>query len=64
MKLAHEGYMAPLDAWGLTQEALDKALALDPNSSEPHTSQAIVNLLIERNWWANQTKPGASASGA
>jgi len=42
--------MSSVDAWPAAQKALDKALALDDNLSEAHTTQAMVFLLMDRNW--------------
>lgn len=50
MALAQENSLPPLEAWPLAQKAADKALALDDNLAEAHTTQAIVNLLLDRNW--------------
>jgi Tfp pilus assembly protein PilF len=36
----------------LAKKAADKALALDDNLAEAHTTQAIVQLLLDRNWEA------------
>jgi tetratricopeptide (TPR) repeat protein len=52
MKLAQGDLMPPVDAWAAAQKAVDKALALDDNLSEAHTTQAIVFLLMDRNWEA------------
>jgi TolB-like protein/DNA-binding winged helix-turn-helix (wHTH) protein len=51
MALAQEG-SNPLQAWGSGQEAARKALSLDANLAEAHTTQAIVYLFSERNWEA------------
>ncbi len=50
--LAWESSMPPLEAWASAQKAVDKALALDENLAEAHTSQAIVHLQLDRNWEA------------
>jgi TolB-like protein/Tfp pilus assembly protein PilF len=50
MKLALGNIMPSADAWPAAQRALDKALALDDNLSEAHTTQAMVFLLMDRNW--------------
>jgi Tfp pilus assembly protein PilF len=49
---AWESRMPPLEAWPAAQKAVDRALALDDNLSEAHTSQAMVNLQLDRNWEA------------
>jgi TolB-like protein/DNA-binding winged helix-turn-helix (wHTH) protein/tetratricopeptide (TPR) repeat protein len=50
--LAWESSVPPLEAWPRAQKAVDRALALDGNLSEAHTSQAMVNLQLDRNWEA------------
>ena len=50
--LAQENSMNPLEAWTLAQKAANKALELDPNLAEAHTTQAIVHLLLEWDWQA------------
>jgi TolB-like protein len=50
--LARDNVMPPLEAWALAREAADKALALDDNLSDAHANQAIVYLLLDRNWEA------------
>ena len=52
MKLAQQNSMPPMEAWAVAQKAAGKALALDDNLAEAHTTQAIVCLLMDRNWEA------------
>jgi TolB-like protein/DNA-binding winged helix-turn-helix (wHTH) protein/Tfp pilus assembly protein PilF len=52
VKLAQQNSMPPVEAWATAQKAVDKALALDDNLAEAHTTQAIVHLLMDRNWEA------------
>jgi len=50
--LAWESSIPPLEAWASAQKAVDRALALDDNLAEAHTSQAMVHLQLDRNWEA------------
>lgn len=50
MKLAQQNAMPPVEAWNEARKTVDKALALDDNLAEAHTTQAIVFLLMDRNW--------------
>jgi TolB-like protein/Tfp pilus assembly protein PilF len=54
MKLAQQNSMPPMDAWAAGREAAEKALALDGNLPEAHTTQAIIHLLLDRNWEASE----------
>jgi adenylate cyclase len=55
-KLALGNFMPPVDAWPAAQKVLDKALALDDNLSEAHTTQGMVFLLMDRNWGAAEVQ--------
>ena len=55
-KLALGNFMPSVDAWASAQKASDKALALDDNLSEAHTTQAMVFLLMDRNWGAAEVQ--------
>jgi tetratricopeptide (TPR) repeat protein len=50
LALAQENSMAPLEAWPLAQKAANDALALDDELAEAHTTQGIIQLLLDRNW--------------
>lgn len=52
IKMAQQNSMPPVEAWAAAQTAVDQALTLDENLAEAHTSQAIVKLLLDRNWEA------------
>jgi tetratricopeptide (TPR) repeat protein len=52
VKLAQAHFMPAVDAWAGAQRALDKALALDGDLAEAHTTQAMVRLLMDWNWEA------------
>jgi TolB-like protein len=54
MKLAQQNSMPPMEAWAAGREAAEKALALDGNLPEAHTTQAIIHLLLDRNWEASE----------
>ena len=56
MKLALGNFIPSVDAWPAAQKALDKALMLDDNLSEAHTTQAMVFLLMDRNWAAAEVQ--------
>ncbi len=55
MKLAQGNFVAPVKAWAAAQVAVDKALALDESLAEAHTTQAIIRLLMDRNWDAAES---------
>jgi DNA-binding winged helix-turn-helix (wHTH) protein/TolB-like protein/Tfp pilus assembly protein PilF len=48
--IAAELYLSPQEAWPKAQAAAERAIALDGNLSEAHTSLAIVNALYQRDW--------------
>ena len=52
IKMAQQSFMPPLEAWAVAQKEATKALALDDNLAEAHTTQAILHLLMDRNWEA------------
>jgi TolB-like protein/DNA-binding winged helix-turn-helix (wHTH) protein len=52
VKLAQGNLMPSVEAGAAAQQSLDKALALDDNLAEAHTTQAMVFLLMDRNWEA------------
>jgi TolB-like protein/DNA-binding winged helix-turn-helix (wHTH) protein/tetratricopeptide (TPR) repeat protein len=48
--LGHHGYLAPKDALPNAREAAMRALALDPDLAEAHTSLALVNHAYDWDW--------------
>jgi DNA-binding winged helix-turn-helix (wHTH) protein/Flp pilus assembly protein TadD len=44
------GVVPPREAWGLTEECADRALALDPSFAEAHTSRAYARLFRDWDW--------------
>jgi Tfp pilus assembly protein PilF len=50
VKLAQQNSVPSLEIWALAQKAVDKALTLDDNLSESHTTQAIIYLTVDWNW--------------
>jgi TolB-like protein/DNA-binding winged helix-turn-helix (wHTH) protein/tetratricopeptide (TPR) repeat protein len=56
MKLAQGNFIAPVEAWVAAQKAVDKALAIDDRVAEAHTTQAIIRLLMDRNWESAETE--------
>jgi TolB-like protein/DNA-binding winged helix-turn-helix (wHTH) protein/tetratricopeptide (TPR) repeat protein len=56
VKLAQGNFVAPVEAWAAAQKVVDKALSLDNRLSEAHTTQAIIHLLMDRNWKAAEAE--------
>jgi TolB-like protein/DNA-binding winged helix-turn-helix (wHTH) protein/tetratricopeptide (TPR) repeat protein len=56
VKLAQGNFVAPVEAWAAAQKVVDKALALDDRLAEAHTTQAIIRLLMDRNWEASEAE--------
>jgi len=52
LKLGQQGVIPPLEAATAAMKAVDRALAIDPNLAEAHTSLAIVHLMVDWNWEA------------
>ena len=44
------GLLAPRQAWDLTEECADRALALDPNCAEAYVSRAFARLFRDWDW--------------
>jgi DNA-binding winged helix-turn-helix (wHTH) protein/tetratricopeptide (TPR) repeat protein len=50
LMLGLAGVLAPREAWGLTEECAERALALDPKLAEAHVSRAYARLFRDWDW--------------
>ncbi len=50
LRLGLAGLLAPREAWNLTEECAERALALDPSLAEAHVSRAYARLFRDWDW--------------